>query len=132
MQPHHYIALACLAALGWAFLVLVRRSPDDAESGTLIGQVSRDEDAFHHAGPQTADLGPQTIAPPHQILLRRCGWCHALQGEQAVVIFPSATFAITDGICPACKKKHFPLADLAEWAQDNTMLKVPAHLSPTL
>lgn len=131
MQPHHYIALSFLCAIGWGLLVLCRRrDPDDHASGTLIGQVSSEEDSFHHGGgPPTADHGPLTATT---LLLRRCGWCRSMQGEEPVLVMPGTTVEFTDGICPACRAKHFPLDELAEWAGQNTMVKVPEHLSPPL
>lgn len=49
MKPHHLILATFGLAVLWALCLLCRKSdPDDKASGTRIGQVTHEEDSFHH------------------------------------------------------------------------------------
>lgn len=105
MQPHHYIALSFLAAVGWAFLVLVRQSPDDAESGTLIGQVSPQEDAFQHgAGPQTNGAPVSNPERPAKHFIVACSHCCRVKGSDGQPVRVGDELRVSHGLCPDCAR----------------------------
>lgn len=119
MQAHHYIALGFIAALGWAFLVLVRKSPDDKASGTLIGQVSPAEDALHHH----PDGGCKPPAPwPAKHFVCACMHCHHVTRSDGQPVRVGDELRVSHGICPACQK---------QWEEEAARLTSAATTVPT-
>ena len=119
MQLHHLIAGSFLLSLLWAFLVLTRKSPDDAASGTLIGQVSLAEDALHH----DPDGGCKPPAPwPARHFIVACSHCGRVTGSDGHPVRIGDTLRVSHGICSECAK---------EWEAEAARLTSAATAVPT-
>ena len=102
MHLHHFIlAIFCLACL-WAYCVLTRRTdPDDRASGTQIGQLSHEEDAFHH---QPNGHSPELT----RVVCMTCGRvrCADKQWRPAREVCRPEDYGLTvqtsHGYCPRC------------------------------
>lgn len=89
-------------------LMLLRRSPDDAESGVSLGPDA-----------------PAPAPPPASHFVAACMFCHRVLRGEPITVRAGDVLRVSHGICPECERIHYPPGELEQWAQDNTMLKVP-------
>ena len=100
MLLHHFIGISLGAAFLWALWVLFGNRGDDRAAGVQLGQVSPEEDSFHHEPDGRAALRAASPA-----LLRVCGWCDGLLHDEPVTLWPRQKITLTHGICPRCQRR---------------------------
>lgn len=114
MQTHHLILLVLGLAVLWGFCVLARANDAvDQDAHVSIGQISPEEDAFHHKPLGAPDSDPACQAgletgAPAKHFITVCCYCHGIYSIEGhwrtcARLRIRDTLKVSHGICPDCE-----------------------------